>query len=56
MGIELATVSNLKDNVGETVIKTRLPEGISDQDETQWQNTKFSTYFGYYKECPEAKA
>jgi hypothetical protein len=36
-------------------IDTKMTDGVSDQDETEWMNTKASQYFGYFNAVPELK-
>ena len=50
-----ATASNMTSNVDDITVDTRNTDGIIDQDETAYDNAKWSQYFGYYKVIPEVK-
>ena len=36
-------------------IDTKMTDSVSDQEETEWMNTKASQYFGYFNAVPELK-
>ena len=36
-------------------VASKRPEGAGEQNETYYDNTKFTKYFGYYKQIPEYK-
>lgn len=48
-------MSDMTNRVEDVEIAPRQTDGISDQDETEWINSKFNQYFGYYKTIPEVK-
>ncbi len=55
LDVSSAISSNMTDTVDDVTVDTRNTDGVGDQDETEWQNTNWSQYFGYYKTIPECK-
>jgi len=53
--IASAATSNMTDHVADVTVDSRHTEGTQGTDETEWQNSKWPQYFGYYKEIPEVK-
>lgn len=49
------TVSNLTDAISDYSVDTKQTEGALDQEETFFDNTKWTQWFGYYKQIPELK-
>src|SRR3990167_3569442 len=50
-----ADYSNMSGVVQDRTVETKTPDSAGDTDETVWENTKFSQYYGYYKKIPELK-
>jgi hypothetical protein len=53
--ISSAQYGDMTNIVKDITIETRTTEGPKDQEETEYLNTKWSTWFGYYKLIPEVK-
>lgn len=53
--ISATSVGDMANAVPEITIAAASTDGISDQDETSWQNTKWGQWYGYYKTIPEVK-
>ncbi len=61
LNIDKAVVSNLKGAFGtgtenEYSVDTKTTDGPGDQKETEWMNTRYSQYLGYYRTIPELAA
>src|SRR3990167_9654120 len=50
-----ATSSDMTTNVDDYEVDALQTDGATGSDETEYQNTKFSTFLGYYKQIPEVK-
>lgn len=50
-----AAVSSMNTVVTDFSVDPKNTDGVSDQDETIWTNSKWQQYFGYYKTIPELK-
>jgi len=50
-----AALSNMTDNVDAVTVDSKNTDAATGQDETEWINTKWSQYYGYYKAIPEVK-
>ena len=50
-----ATSSDMTTNVDDYEVDALQTDGATGSDETEYQNTKFSTFLGYYKSIPEVK-
>lgn len=50
-----ATSSNMTNGVDDITVDARNTDGVTGQDETEWTNSFWSQYFGYYKTIPEVK-
>jgi hypothetical protein len=55
LDISKATYSNMTDRIADVTIAAKNLEGATGQDETEYQNTNWSKYFGYYRIIPECK-
>lgn len=53
--IDSATYSNMSDRVDDITVATKNTDGISNLEETSWQNEKWSAWYGYYLQIPEVK-
>jgi hypothetical protein len=53
--IKKAQSGNMTDNVEDWEVTARNTDGITNQEETEWLNSNFTKYFGYYKTVPELK-
>jgi hypothetical protein len=53
--ISKADYGNLTSALSDYSVATKQTDGVSDQDETEWMNTKWTQYLGYYKTIPELK-
>ena len=53
--ITQTTYTDMASRVTDFSVDTRQTDSIHEQDETYWDNSKFSQWFGYYKEIPEFK-
>ena len=51
--IDSTTTSNLTNTMTNYSVDAQSTDAASDQKETEWMNTKFTQYFGYYKTIPE---
>ena len=50
-----ASASDMTNAVKDVVVNPLNVDGVQDQDETVWTNTKFSQYWGYFNEVPDLK-
>lgn len=50
-----AQISDMTNTVKDIEVSARDTDGAFAQDETEWQNTKWTTYYGYYLSIPELK-
>jgi hypothetical protein len=50
-----ASTSDMTHNVTDYSVDTKNTDGATGQDETTWQNPKWSQYYGYYTTIPELK-
>ena len=55
-GISSTAISNLSNNVADVTVPSLNTDGATGTGETTWQNTKWSTYWGYFNEIPELKS
>jgi len=55
LNIDAAAHSNMSNAVSDVVVNAQQTDGVQDQEETFYQNTKFTQWLGYYKEIPEVK-
>ena len=53
--IRQTTRTDLSGGVPDYSVDTRATESVGEQDETYWDNSKWTQYFGYYKQIPELK-
>ena len=53
--IEGAKVSDLTNAVSDIVVASKEVDSPQDQDETEYTNSKWTQWFGYYKQIPEVK-
>lgn len=53
--IDSATYSNMTDRVDDVVVAAKDTDGVTGAEETEYQNTKWASWFGYYKAIPEVK-
>jgi len=53
--VSSGTSSNMTNYVADVVVNSEQLEG-STNDETRWQNTDFSKYYGFFKNIPEVSA
>lgn len=53
--IDSATYSNMTNTVEDVTVTALNTDGVSNQDETTYQNTNWSKWLGYYKQIPEVK-
>jgi len=53
--ISKATTSNMTDNVEDYSVSTMNTDAATGAKETEWINTKWPQYLGYYKTIPELK-
>jgi hypothetical protein len=53
--ISRATVSDMTNKVDSYSVPTMQTDAATGAKETEWINTKWSQYFGYYKQIPELK-
>jgi len=54
--ISATTKSNMKDNVSDYSVDPMETDGVSEQEETYWDNDNWTQQFGYYKQIPELKS
>lgn len=54
--ITSTSVGNMTDNVDDYSVATAQTDGTSSAKETNWFNTDFAQYLGYYKNIPELKS
>ena len=54
--VSKATVGNLSNTIEDFSVGAINTEGISDGEETEYLNPKFTQYYGYYHTIPELKA
>lgn len=54
--IDTATVSDMANSVEAYEIDALNTDGAGDQKETTWQNTEWSTYWGYFNSVPDLKS
>jgi hypothetical protein len=55
MKISSVSYSNMTDNVEDVTVSSKNTDGASGLQETEWSNSNWSKYFGYYKTIPEVK-
>jgi hypothetical protein len=55
MKVNSTTVGDMTNRVQNIEVSAMNTDGSGDQKETEWTNSKWSTYFGYYKQIPEVK-
>ena len=55
LSINSARISDLSNVVTDIEVNRITPDSVQDQEETEWLNADFSTYFGMYKLVPEVK-
>lgn len=55
LNLSSASSSNMSGNVADVVVDAQQTDGVNDQKETYYQNTKWAQWLGYYKEIPEVK-
>lgn len=55
MDVSTATVSDMANIVKDVEIDAKSTEGTTEQKETRFQNTAWSTYYGIYRTIPEVK-
>lgn len=55
-GLSSTTTSNLTTTVTDVTVTPMNTDGATGQDEYTWQNTKWSTYWGYFNSIPELKS
>ena len=56
LSITTATTSNMSNNVPNVVVPSKDTDGISGDGETEWVNTKWQQYWGYFNNCPDLKS
>ncbi len=54
--IDSAVSSNLTNAMTDFSVGAQQTDGATGQDETEWMNTHWSIWFGYYKTIPELKS
>jgi len=55
LDIGSAQYGDMNSRVADVTIDTQQTDGVTEQKETRWQNSKWTTWFGIYKEIPEVK-
>ena len=55
LDIGIAQTSDMTNRVDDFEITTASTDGVGEQDETTWDNDKWTTYYGYYKQIPQFK-
>lgn len=56
LNLSSATASNMTDRVEDVTIPSLNTDGVSEQDETFYDNTLWSQYWGYFNALPELKS
>jgi hypothetical protein len=55
-GLSNTTISNMSTIVTDITVTPQSTDGATGQDEYTWQNTKWTTYWGYFNTIPELKS
>lgn len=53
--ITKTSYTDMQNRVTDFAVDSRQTDGVQEQKETSWDNSKWPQYFGYYKEIPELK-
>lgn len=56
MNISSAQASNMSNLVSDVTVPSMSVDSAGEQDETSWQNSKWTSYWGYFNECPDLKS
>ena len=56
LSLSQTTASNLTDRVKDYAVPALNTDGVQDQEETEWTNSKWSQYWGYFNDIAEVKS
>src|SRR3990167_9000272 len=56
LNIDRAQASDMLNKVKDVTVNALNTDGAGDQDETEWQNTSWAQYWGYFNEIADLKS